>query len=85
MYEFKQIIAENIVTVMASNWQTTCGMICPDLSAAPKFMEEKHILGVITKNIYHKRPPKLPITFIEVNISVYYVIIRAWVPWIYEI
>ena len=38
----------------------------PRLMGTPDFIQERHVLDVITKNIYHKRPSMLPFAFVEV-------------------
>ena len=66
MYEFKELLEENIHSTMSSNWQTVCTKIQADISSQPDFLAERRILDIITKNIYHKKPSKLPFTFVEV-------------------
>lgn len=69
MYEFKSVVDKNILSVMTSNWHTACAKIQADIAGEPTFTQERHILDVITKNIYHKRPSKLPFTFVEVHMQ----------------
>ena len=68
MYEFKSSVDKNIVNDMTSNWQTACVKLQADISGEPNLTQERRILDIITKNIYHKRPSKLPFTFVEVSL-----------------
>lgn len=60
---FNQTVSE----VVATNW---C-MVCHKLLQVPEdglvFREEYCALQLITKNIYHKKPEKLPFIFAEVS------------------
>ena len=73
MYEFKKLLEENIHSTMSSNWQTICTKIQADIFSQPDFLAERRILDIITKNIYHKKPSKLPFTFVEV-ILIHYMV-----------
>ena len=77
MYEFKSVVDKNILSVMTSNWHTACAKIQADISGTPNFTQERRILDVITKNIYHKRPSKLPFTFVEVSVRTRIIVIHA--------
>ena len=68
MYEFKSSVDKNIMNDMTSKWRTACVKLQADISGEPNLTQERRILDIITKNIYHKRPSKLPFTFVEVSL-----------------
>ena len=69
LYEFNDMFNQTISEVVVTNWR----MVCHKLLQVPEdglvFHEEYHALQLITKNIYHKKPEKLPFTFAEVSFS----------------
>ena len=66
MYEFKSVVDKDILSVMTGNWRTACAKIQANILGTLNFTQERR---VITKNIYHKQPSKLPFTFVEVCIQ----------------
>ena len=61
----KQIVSEVVVT----NWRMVCCKLLQVSDDSLCFREEYRALQLITKNIYHKKPAKLPFTFTEVSCS----------------
>lgn len=59
----------DILSVMEKNWQSACSKIMQEIPDELTFKDEKQILNIITKNVYHKMPSKLPISFVEVAIN----------------
>jgi hypothetical protein len=54
---------------MEENWRKVCHILLPNSQAvAPTFSEEKKILLMIERNIYHKKPSMVPITLTPVSI-----------------
>ena len=51
MYEFKELLQENIMETMTTNWLNVCTKIKVDFPCEPTFSDEKHILDLILKNI----------------------------------
>lgn len=64
MYEFVAKVGEDILKTMSLNWQQVCrASIDGDMT----LNEEKQVLAKVTKNIHHRKPSILPITFSQVN------------------
>ena len=66
-YEFKEIVETDIAEVMAHNWANICKLLYPEKSENMTFSDEKQALQVLTKNLYHKKPPSLPLEVVQVH------------------
>ena len=67
MYEFVAKVGEDILRTMSLNWQQMCKTIFPSIDGEMTLDEEKQVLTRVTKNIYHRKPSILPITFSQVS------------------
>lgn len=61
------MFSQTISDVVATNWRMVCHKILQVPEDGLAFSEECRALQLITKNIYHKKPEKLPFTFAEVS------------------
>ena len=67
MYEFVVKVGEDILKTMSLNWQQVCRAVQPSIDGDMTLNEEKQVLAKVTKNIYHRKPSILPITFSQVS------------------
>ena len=67
MYEFVAKVGEDTFKSMSHNWQHICKRVVPSTDEEMTFSDEKLVLARVTKNIYHRKPSVLPITFCEVS------------------
>ena len=69
LFEFNEMLKQTVSEVIATNWHTVCCKLLQVPADGLCFHEEYRALQLITKNIYHKKPAKLPFTFAEVSWS----------------
>ena len=50
---------------MEKNWQKVCHVLLPDCDTT--LANERKVLQMVEKNIYHKKPQMLPVTLAEVS------------------
>ena len=62
LFEFTKLCDGDVVTNMAKNWQDVCATLLPNKDHLC-FADEWRSLQIIEKNIYHKKPSTLLITF----------------------
>ena len=67
MFEFVAKVGEDILRTMSLNWQKVCKTVLPSIDGEMTLNEEKQVLARVTKNIYHRKPSILPITFSQVS------------------
>ena len=68
MYEFVAKVGEDILRTMSLNWQQMCKIVLPSIDGEMTLDEEKQVLARVTKNIYHRKPSILPITFSQTSL-----------------
>ena len=69
MYEFVAKVGEDILRTMSLNWQQMCKIVLPRFDGEMTLDEEKQVFARVTKNMYHRKPSILPITFSQVNLA----------------
>ena len=68
LYEFNKVCGEDVVGAMEKNWQRVCQTLLPDCDDLTPANERK-VLQIVEKNIYHKKPQILPITLAIVSLT----------------
>lgn len=70
LFEFDQKMGEDMMLV---NWRHVCCTILKDINADSNVTqaEEKKVLTTVTRNIFHRKPSVLPVTFVEVGTKMY--------------
>ena len=67
LFEFNEMLKQTVSEVVATNWRMVCCKLLQVSADGLCFHEEYRALQLITKNIYHKKPAKLPFSFVEVS------------------
>ena len=67
LFEFNEMLKQTVSEVVATNWRMVCCEFLQVSADGLCFHEEYRALQLITKNIYHKKPAKLPFSFVEVS------------------
>ena len=64
-----EMLKQTVSEVVATNCRMVCCKLLQVSADGLCFHEEYRALQLITKNIYHKKPAKLPFSFVEVSLS----------------
>ena len=69
MFEFAAKVGEDVMKTWRLNWLQMCTTVLPSIDGEITLDEEKQVLARVNKNIYHRKPSVLPITFVQVSCS----------------
>ena len=69
MFEFAAKVGDDVMKTMRLNWLQMDTTALPSVDGEITPDEEKQVLARVNKNIYHRKPSVLPITFVQVSCS----------------